>query len=442
MERYTVACVQQRLRLPLTTDELRESLRRFLRAAENKRARLLVFPELAGLMIVPPLLVDFRSSLLKCADVGRRRSATLWQKMVGAMAGGAAGALRANYQVGLSGLLDVSAVQLWERYTELFGGLAREFSVTLVAPSMYLPDPFDGVLRHLAAVFGPDGTLLGTQAKVMLTKEDELYCQPGSTWDVVQTEVGALGLILGGDVFYPEVGRLLAFHGAEALICLGASSNLATYNKLRAGALARMQDNQIFAACAFLVGPNYFSPAPDVTFLGKSAIFAPQELTPRFNGVLVEMGNFGSEGVLTGEWDFAALKSLWAKSDSSVRNQVNASQASQMLAALYRQLQNLPRLEEPDATHPAGDASSRSAHIQPVRLTLDDLPIIASVTSRWPPRAAGEGTIPLQEAVHWGLNSPATDDAASTPDPRYEEETDEMDALGDDARARRDGTTA
>ena len=235
VERYTVACVQQRLRLPLTTDELRESLRRFMRAAENKRARLLVFPELAGMMIVPPLLVDFRSSLLKRADVGRRRSATLWQKMTGAISGSAAGILKANYQTGLAGLLDVSSGDLWESYSELFSGLAKEFGVTIVAPSMYLPDPFDGVIRNLAAVFGPDGALLGTQAKVMLTKEDEFYCRPGTTWDVIHTEVGALGLILGGDVLYPEVGRLLAFHGAEALICMGAAGDQATYNKLRAG---------------------------------------------------------------------------------------------------------------------------------------------------------------------------------------------------------------
>lgn len=440
MERFTVACVQQRLRLPLTTDELRENLRRFLRVAENKRARLLLFPELAGLMIVPPLLVDFRSSLLKRADVGRRRSATLWQKMVGAMAGSTAGVLRANYQSGLSALLDVSAAQLWERYSELFGGLAKEFAVTLVAPSMYLPDPFDGVLRNLAAVFGPDGALLGTQAKVMLTQEDQLYCQPGSTWTVIQSEVGALGLILGGDVLYPEVGRLLAFHGAEALICMGASSDQATYHKLRAGALARMQDNQIFAACAFLVGHNYFSPAPHATFLGKSAIFAPQELTARFNGVLVEMGNFGSEGVLTGEWDFAALKELWAKSNTSGRSQMNKSQASQLLAALYRQLQNLPRLEEPDTVGPANNVLDGSPQTPPPRLTLDDLPVIASVTSRWPPRAADEGDAPRQETVLWSVDSPANDRATSAPNPRYEEETDEMDALDSDAPPRRNDT--
>lgn len=444
MERYTVACVQQRLRLPVTNDELRESLRRFLRAAENKRARLLVFPELAGMMIVPPLLVDFRSSLLKRADVGRRRSATLWQKMSGAMAGSAAGILKANYQAGLAGLLDVSATQLWESYSDLFGGLSKEFAVTIVAPSMYLPDPFDGVIRNLAAVFGPDGALLGTQAKVMLTRDDEQYCQPGTTWDVIHTEVGALGIILGGDVMYPEVGRLLAFHGAEALLCMAACTDQASYNKLRAGALARMQDNQIFAACAFLVGQNYFPPSADSVFLGKSAIFAPQELTPRFNGVLVEMGNFGSEGVLTGEWDFVALKELWAKSDTSGRNQMNASQASQMLAALYRQLQSLPRLEDQGEALPAdATASNGSAHAKPALLTLDDLPVIASVTSRWPPRAAAdEGDIPLHESVNWTIDSPVSDSPAGVVDPRYEEETDEMDALDDDGRTRRDNNAA
>ncbi|HRA69165.1 MAG TPA: hypothetical protein PL187_24265, partial [Caldilinea sp.] len=135
MDILTVACVQQRVRLPITLDEYRDGLRRFLRAAENKRARLVIFPELAGVMIVPPLLGDFRSSLLLRADVGRRGGASTWQKIVGAMAGSAAGILKANYGIGMAGLLDVASATIWERYTELFGGLAKEFGVTLVAPS-------------------------------------------------------------------------------------------------------------------------------------------------------------------------------------------------------------------------------------------------------------------------------------------------------------------
>ena len=42
VDRLTVACVQQRMRLPVTLDEYRDGLRRFLRAAENKRARLVI----------------------------------------------------------------------------------------------------------------------------------------------------------------------------------------------------------------------------------------------------------------------------------------------------------------------------------------------------------------------------------------------------------------
>lgn len=435
VERLTVACVQQRMRLPVTLDEHRDGLRRFLRAAENKRAQLVIFPELAGIMLVPSLLADFRSALLLRADLGRRRSASPWQKLVGAVAGSAAGMLKANYQAGMAGLLDVAASQLWDRYVETFGGLAKEFGVTLVAPSAYLPDPFDGVIRNLAVVFGPDGSQLGVQAKVMLSAADERFCQPGSNWEAIHTEVGVLGIMIGGDVLFPEVGRLLAFQGAEALISLAAATSQADYNKLRAGALARMQDNQLLAACAFLVGQDAFDTAHTATYLGKSAIFAPQELTPRFNGVLVEMGNFSSEGVLTAEWDFAELRTLWEKSDAHLRHQFNASQASQILATIYRQLQSTPRLEDQSGVVGSDASVGQLVATRPL-IALDDLPIIASITSRWPPRpVSGDGGLPVEESVTWGVVG-AAQSVSSDADPRYEEETDEMDALNDAGRAR------
>ena len=437
MERLTVACVQQRMRLPVTVDEHREGLRRFLRAAENKRARLVIFPELAGLMLAPPLLGDFRSTLLLRADLGRRRTASPWQRLVGAVAGGAAGVLKANYQTGMAGLLEVAAAQLWERYVEVFGGLAKEFGVTLVAPSAYLPDPFDGVIRNLTVVFGPDGEQLGTQAKVILSAADERFCQPGSNWEVIHTEAGALGIMIGSDVLFPEVGRLLAFQGAEALITLAAATSQADYNKLRAGALARMQDNQLLAACAFLVGQDAFDPSRTTTYLGKSAIFAPQELTPRFNGVLVEMGNFTSEGVLTAEWNFADLRALWEKNDARLRHQLNASQASQILATIYRQLQGASRLED-QGSAVGGDALAKTpavkAQAPKTVMTLDDLPVIASITSRWPPYpVTGDDGLPVEESVAWSAID-ATAGAPPAADPRCEEETDEMDALDDAGR--------
>ena len=83
MDRFIVACVQQRLRMPRTVDELRELQRRFMRTAQMKNARLVVFPELGGLMLAPPMLADFRSRLLKHADQGRRVRASTWQRISG-----------------------------------------------------------------------------------------------------------------------------------------------------------------------------------------------------------------------------------------------------------------------------------------------------------------------------------------------------------------------
>jgi predicted amidohydrolase len=445
VDHFVVASVQQRLRLPRTLDELRELQRRFLRAAQAKNARLVIFPELGGLMLAAPMLADFRSRLLKHADQGRRVRATAWQRFTGRLADSAAGLLRASFEDALRGLLDVDAVELWQAHCDVYSSLAREFGMVLVAPSIYAPDPIDGVIRNVAAVFAADGSLLGVQAKIMLNQVDELFARPGSTWTVIRTELGAIGIMVGSDVLYPEVGRALAFQGAEMLVAQGASLSPTLYNKLRAGTLARMQDNQLFAASSYLVGVNQLRPTGDAAFIGRSAVFAPQELTPRFNGVLVEMGNQVSEGVVTADWDFVALKHLWDTSETPLRRDLPLPQVNKLLAALYEQLRSMPRLAdgEPEQASPAlldtenaGQMAAEDAGLPPL-ISLDDLPVIASVTGRWPLLPVSVGSSPLQETIsEWKPPSPSHQAPAivplhPTPTTDFEEETDEMDALGD-----------
>lgn len=428
MDRFIVASIQQKLRVPLSFDEYKGQLHRFMRAAAVKRARLVVFPELAGNLMLPLLLDDFRSSLLRQADRGRRRSANPWQRFMGAMAGSAAGLLNASFQAGFGDLFSSDAANIWRTYQQVFGELAAEFGVTLVAPSAYLPDPADGTIRNLAAIFGPGGDLLGTQAKFQLNPVDATYCQPGSTWEPIHTEVGVVGVMLGNDVLYPEIGRLLAFQGAEMFAIQGACQSVAAYNKLRAGALARMQDNQIFAASAYLVGANQMAKTSQEPFVGKSAIFAPQELTPRQNGVLVEMGNHSSEGVLTAEWNLRELRQLWEQSETPVRKSLALGQASKMLANLYQRLQDVPRL--PDGGQAAGQAAADALPL----IDLDELPVLASVTSRWPLRPTEEEGAAAEMLADWPEaaereRTPATPAAQDDIGRPYEEETDEMDAL-------------
>lgn len=434
MEKLIVACVQQRMRLPETVDEYREDLRRFLRAAANKRARLVIFPELAGMMTAPPLLRGTQATLFKRVDRARRRQASLWQKTTGHVAGAAVKFLKVDLRRLFAGLLDLGAPELWQHYVEIFGGLARESDMTLVAPSAYLPDPLDGVIRNIAAVFGPQGDLLGYQAKGLLHAEDTDLAQPGNEWRVIPTDVGRIGLMLGSDMLYPEVGRLLAYQGAEILIGQGAAMDRALYEKLRAGMLARMQENQLFAAVSFLVGPNEFGRRAERSpFVGKSAIFAPQELTPASSGVLVEMSNVRSESVLAAVWDFPALKQLWETSEIPVRSLNSPQQTAPLMAALYQQLNRLPKSPDPLALPEYSQAFTPDLH------SLDELPVLASVTARWPLASAGDA----HPHHHEDQGDPRASDgngnaaflrsalntAEDKAEPVVEEETQEMDAL-------------
>ena len=54
MDKFTVACIQQKMHLPQDLAEYRADLDRFARVAQAKNARLVIFPELAGMMDVYP----------------------------------------------------------------------------------------------------------------------------------------------------------------------------------------------------------------------------------------------------------------------------------------------------------------------------------------------------------------------------------------------------
>jgi predicted amidohydrolase len=443
VERLVVACVQQRMHLPQSLSEYIEHLRRFMKVATAKQARLVIFPELGGVMVAPPLLWDFHSTLLKRADRGERKRAGLWERIGGMLAKQVAHYVQADFRRSMHGLLDSNGALLWQAYQEAFSQLAREYHCTVVAPSAYLPDPIDGVVRNLSVVFNEKGEMVGSQAKVVLHPEDQDIAQPGTGWDVIGTDVGQIGLILGSDVLYPEVGRLLAYQGADILVVAGACTEPVLYQKLRAGTLARMQDNQLFAAASFLIGANRFSRREREPFVGKSAIFAPQELTPKQNGVLVEMGSAHAEGVVTAEWDFGALRMLWEESDTPLRRQLPMAETGPILAKLYSQLQRLPAIES--QTGAAAARTLTKGKKRPVdSVGLDALPVVSSTTSRWPLLPVAEQSLEA-ESLEWhesdegspndlahALRNAREPDRQDTNGERVakpEDETDEMDAL-------------
>jgi predicted amidohydrolase len=304
--------------------------------ARAKGALLAVFPPLVGVMAASPRVQGLSVRLLKQAAERQRARSSIWSRTRGAMAEGTASLLGASFRRSFIQLLGSEPSAMVSDYEGTFAELARAYQLAIVAGSAYVPDA-NGVIRHRATVFGPDGVLLGRHDKLVLSPEDSELARPGDALHVVDTPAGRVGILLGEEVLYPEAGRILAYEGADIMITLAAVGDETLAAHIRHATIARGQDNRCFTVASFLVGRNYMAAdegsAP--AFSGRSGIFAPLEMTPRSSGVLVEMGTAEAEGLLTAELDRVRLHWLWTHSSYSVRTDMPMHVFSRYLPALY-----------------------------------------------------------------------------------------------------------
>lgn len=336
MTKLIVASAQQQMRLFDSPESYRKELNRFLYMARAKGAQLAVFPALSGVMASSYRVEGFRVGLLKQADARKRSKGSIWARARGALAGGTAAFLGVNFRSAFVQLLRTDPAALAVDYESIFAGLARAYEMTIVAGSAYLADAA-GVTRQRASVFGPDGALLGRHDKLALSREDEGLATAGDAWHVINTPVGRLGILIGEEALYPEAGRVLAYQGADVLVTLAAAGDEALAAYIRHGTLAQAQENRIFALTSFLVGKNYLAADEMLggSFVGRSGIYAPLELTSRYTGVLVEMGTAEAEGLLTAELDRGLLQRFWEDGPEPVRRRMPVELFANYLPALY-----------------------------------------------------------------------------------------------------------
>lgn len=123
--------------------------------------------------------------------------------------------------------LRMKAKGMAKDYQALFGGLAKEFHVTLVAGSIVLPEPsvIDGSLKigrgslfNSSVVFGRDGLPIGQPQRQMhpiFDEHDVIAANGEHTLNVVDTPAGRLGVLIGSDSWYPDNYRKLDDQGAQ-----------------------------------------------------------------------------------------------------------------------------------------------------------------------------------------------------------------------------------
>jgi predicted amidohydrolase len=123
--------------------------------------------------------------------------------------------------------LRMKAKGMAEDYQALFGGLAKEFDVTLVAGSIVLPEPsvIDGTLKigrgalyNSSVVFSRDGLPIGQPQRQMhpvFEQQEAIKANGEHTLNVVDTPAGRQGVLIGSDSWYPDNYRKLDAERAQ-----------------------------------------------------------------------------------------------------------------------------------------------------------------------------------------------------------------------------------
>ncbi|UVM46529.1 carbon-nitrogen hydrolase family protein [Pseudomonas brassicacearum] len=125
--------------------------------------------------------------------------------------------------------LRMKAERMAHDYQALFGGLAKEFGITLVAGSIVLPEPSvsdgelkigRGALYNSSLVFGSDGRPIGQpqrQRHPVFEQRDVLGADRPTAVQVIDTPAGRLGVLIGSDSWYPLHYRQLNDQGAQLI---------------------------------------------------------------------------------------------------------------------------------------------------------------------------------------------------------------------------------
>lgn len=174
---------------------------------------------------------------------------------------------------------DCSAEELWALVDTLPGAMtepvaqaARRLGVYIVFPT-YERGPERGVVYNSAALFGPNGELLGRYRKTHLFPTERLsgggWSTPGSEAVVVETPLANIGLTICYDGDFPELYRCQAIKGAEVIVRPAAL--LRSFEIWEMTNRARAYDNHVYIAACNAIGPD----AGGNYYFGHSMIVSP-----------------------------------------------------------------------------------------------------------------------------------------------------------------------
>ncbi len=188
---------------------------------------------------------------------------------------------------------------VYELYVHVFQSLA-ERTGTWIVPGT-IAQVSDGEWHNTALLFSPDGRLIGEQRQAHRSAAERAAgMAAGTDLRVFETEAGRVGLVVGEDVRYPEVSRILALKGANLFAHPAAADN-AGGQQFLVDLWREVQSNQVFGVQANLAAEN---------LAGRSAIYGPIEITPDRSGILARAASVSQREIVAADLDFEALQKV------------------------------------------------------------------------------------------------------------------------------------
>ena len=282
-DRVTVGLAQMRMEIVGDAADYVISAYRLTRAAVERGAQLVVFPEYAG----APLL-----GLLP--GVRELASARSMQDAIQQVTGGA--------QASVGDVFRAVAPAARKIYIETFSTLAREFGIHLMAGTIVLPGD-GGKLHSCANLFAPDGSLIGAQRKLHLFPSEEGWLVPGDRLHVFDLPFGRVAMPICMDYTYWETTWLAYRAGAEILID-PAADDVGDNEWLAArGVRMRVPESLCYGLHVFMI-----SDAFGLHWRGRSSVYAP--FGPC---TLAQAESDDQQDVVVCELDMGALRAFRAK---------------------------------------------------------------------------------------------------------------------------------
>lgn len=164
----------------------------------------------------------------------------------------------------------------------------------------------DGKVRTVSALVDKKGRILHVHAKHILTPTIEApEITPGDTFEVTDTDLGKIGILVCADASVPETWRILAIKGAEVvLVHMGWPYNWLNGRDILSNLIEHVYVTPTRAVenTLFFVVANHVGGKGKWVFCGKSRIVTPV-------GRILAMGDEGAdkEEIVTADVDMALL---------------------------------------------------------------------------------------------------------------------------------------